>query len=145
MNRHKKVFQRLHTKRAALRHGWRHVVHGSETRRARRPVPKTRIQIPQMRCISVDVQEYNVRVTLKGRLTDFGASEMAAPRYIYIVTTCFYSIFTALFLFYFLTLAMVLYTLYTFNLFHASMTFRLTNASARNNNTIYPPVVISSA
>ena len=40
MIRYRKVLQRLQTKCGALRHGWQHVVHGSKTRRARRPVPK---------------------------------------------------------------------------------------------------------
>ena len=47
-----------------------------------------------------------------------------------------------LFLFYFLTLPIVLFT---FNFFHASITSRLTNANARKNNIIYLPVVVSSA
>ena len=53
--RHKKVFQRLQAKCGALRHGWQHVVHGSETRPARRPVRKMQVRIPQTRCISVDI------------------------------------------------------------------------------------------
>ena len=53
MIRHKKVFQRLQAKCGALKHG-------SKTRRVRKPVQKTRFQIPQTHGINADVQEHNI-------------------------------------------------------------------------------------
>ena len=54
----------------------------AKNQRARRPDPKAQVRIPQARRTSADSQKRNVRVTSKGRLTNFGGSQMTAPRLI---------------------------------------------------------------